>query len=398
MTNRRSLPRWLKITLNVLIALVVVFHVAGGYVFSNMIKADALAPRPPTPDYGVYVVAVDEASITLSSISERSDTVHPGVFGLAWEGGYGRIGEIRAVSGLEVTRDFDLVSGVTPQVCNGSLETCKPVDIEGWAFETDPGDVDLAFEEVSFDAPLGTLGAWQVAADGGTTWAIHVHGWRASRREAIRSLPAFSEAGVTSLVIDYRNDPGAPADPSDLYRFGRTEWEDVEAAVRFALDQGASDVVLVGYSTGAAAHASFMENSRLADHVRALVFDAPNVSMGDVVKNAASDMTLPGTPIPVPGSLTWVAMVMADMRFDVDWDAVNYVPRAGEFLNKPTLIFHGTDDGRVPVAVSRALAEASSQVTLVETEGADHVTSWNVDPYGYSETLVQFLADLDPSS
>ena len=44
------------------------------------------------------------------------------------------------------------------------------------------------------------------------------------------------------------------------------------------------------------------------------------------------------------------------------------------------MVFHGTHDGRAPVAVSRALAETSSQVLLVETEGADHVTSWKVDP------------------
>ena len=398
MANSRNLPRWLKITLSAAVVLLLVFHVGGGYLFSNMIETDALAPQPPTPDYGVYVVALDEDLITISSAEERSDTVHPGVLGLAWDDGYGQIGEIHTVDGLDVTRDFNLVSGTNPQVCSGVIETCQPVDIEGWAFETDPGDVGLVFEEVSFKAPLGPLGAWLIEAGDGTTWAVHAHGWRASRREAIRSLPAFSEAGVTSLVVDYRNDPSAPADPSGLYRFGRTEWEDMEAAVEYALANGAEEVVLVGYSTGAAAHAAFMGDSDLAKHVKALVFDAPNLNMGAVIEKAASEMTLPGTPIPVPASLTWVAMVMADLRFDVDWKDINYVTRANQLLTKPTLVFHGTEDGRVPISVSRSIAEVASQVTLVETEGADHVTSWNVDPNAYSEALRRFLGEVAVSS
>ncbi|MGA7271315.1 MAG: alpha/beta hydrolase [Acidimicrobiia bacterium] len=250
----------------------------------------------------------------------------------------------------------------------------------------------LDYQDVSYESPLGDMAAWKIGSGEGTVWAVHVHGWRASRREALRSLPTYARAGITSLVIDYRNDPDEPADPSGIYRFGRSEWADVEGAVQYAIDHGAQQLVLVGYSTGAALDLAFLQNSPLADRVSAVVFDSPNVDMGETVRFAATKRTLPGTSIAVPASLTAVAMWLSDLRWDVSWSEIDYVDRAAQTIQVPTLVFHGLDDDRVPVEVSRRLAtQAPGWVRLVEVEGAGHVTSWNVDPGRYEQTLLDFL-------
>ncbi|MEE9177571.1 MAG: alpha/beta fold hydrolase [Acidimicrobiia bacterium] len=393
MTETRRARRWSRILIGLVVLVGLTFYVGGGFVFANMIRGDALTPQPPTPDYGVYVTAVGDDTITLSSVEERDDTTHPGYFGLAWENGYGRLGEIIDQNGVTVTRSFELVSGVPPKTCTSTLGECHPADIEGWAYQRKPADVGLVYSEVAYESPLGTMGAWQVDSGDGTVWAIHAHGWRAARREAIRSLPVYYNAGVTSLVIDYRNDPDAPSDPSGFYRFGRTEWEDIEGAVEFAIDNGAEEIILVGYSTGASAHMAFLEQSDLADEVVAVVFDSPNIDMGETVRIAAGERTIPGTPIPIPGSLTASAMVIADLRWDIGWDEINYVDRASHTLTVPTLVFHGSADTRVPIEVSRRLqTEVPELVRLVETKGAGHVTSWNIDPAGYEEQLDDFLS------
>lgn len=390
--TRLNLPRWLRISALVLAAFVALFYIAGGVVFANMIHADALTPQTPTMDLGVYVVDVTAGEITLTSKEEREDTTRPGLAGLWWDGGYGLLGPISHINGLEVTRAFEVVDGSPPMPCPGSLDACSEVDIEGYTYQSDPSDVGLAFEEVRFAASIGEIGAWRIDSGDGTAWAIHVHGWRAARREAVRTLSTYSETGFTSLVIDYRNDQGAPPDPTGIYRFGKTEWEEVEAAVRFAIDQGATTVVLHGYSTGAALNLAFLENSAIADAVVATISDSPNIDMAETVRHEASKRSIPGTPIPVPGSLTSVAMLIADLRWDVGWGEIDYVERAGDIVDIPMLVFHGVEDDRVPIEVSRRFRDrAPDHVELHEVTAAGHVTSWNVDPESYEESLARFL-------
>lgn len=401
MRRDSSTARVLKVVIWTVIVLTIVFYTAGGIVFANMIHSDLLTPQPPTPDNGVYVIAIGDDTITLTSAAERDDTTRPGVAGLAWDGGYGQIADITEVDGLVVTRLFTRTDGDLPSVCIGPLDQCEQVDIDPWTYQDDPSDLALSsvgplpFDEISFPAPLGDLGAWRINAGDGSTWAIHAHGWRASRREALRSLPVYHQAGVTSLVIDYRNDDGSPDDPAGLYRFGRTEWEDVEAAVQYALDEGAGEILLHGYSTGAALHLAFFEKSSLAPEVSGAVFDSPNADTASALRLEASRRSIPGTSIPVPGSLISVAMLVADVRWDVGWGEIDYVARADEIFTVPTLLFHGVLDDRVPIDVARGLRDASPDlVRLVEVEEAGHVTSWNVGPEVYEANLSAFLNEI----
>ena len=365
-----------------LVAAVVVFHAGFGLLFARRFRRDALLPAPPTRDFGVTVEELDDGRIRLAS-PDGTNRNHPGVLGLLWAGGYGQVSDIVQRAAGATTRQFEVVEGAPP-------EPGAEVDLDVWAYQSDPSDVGLEWLETSFTTDIGTLPAWVIPADG-DTWAIHVHGWRAARQEAIRMLPAYHRAQVTSMVISYRNDPGAPVDPSGHYRFGLSEWIDVEAAVDEALANGAKQVVLAAYSTGAAAVMAFMERSRLATCVAGLVLDAPNINMTATVHHAASEMRLPVLTLPMPRTVTEVAMAIADLRWDVDWDAIDYTDRA-HLLEVPILVFHGTADRRVPLTVSRTLEAANPNlVDLVVVPDAGHVASWNADPEAYEARIEQFL-------
>ncbi len=265
---------------------------------------------------------------------------------------------------------------------------------DGYAFPNGPGDVGLAFEEITYTSPLGSMGAWLVPS-GSDWWAVHVHGWTANRREAVRLLSPIQRSDMTSMVIEYRNDPGAPADPSGHYRFGLHEWEDVEAAVSHALDSGARHIVCVGYSTGAAHILSFLEQSELADRVEALVLDSPNVILADTVRHGSRDARLPGLGLRLNPLLIEVGMWVSDLRWKIDWDRTNYVQRAEKIIRVPSLVFHGTSDARVPISISRQLeARVPDLVQLEETPAAGHVMSWNADPDRYEKLLEGFLRGL----
>lgn len=381
--------RWIRWILLVAFVLVVLFYVGGGWYFSGEIRSGGLEPKAPERNYDVTIEQIDGDAVVLAGEDEAIED--PGEYALFWDGGYGLISDVESVSASGVRRPFVHAAGSAPPL--GPDE----VDLDSWIYPTDPADAALGFEDVTYQSPLGAMEAWYVPAaeSPAATWAIHAHGWRTDRRETIRALPTFHEAGIDSLVIEIRNDPGAPADPSGLYRFGRTEWEDIEGAVRFALDHGAGRVILVGYSTGATGEMAFLEQSALTDHVVGIVFDSPNLDFGRAVKTEAQDTALiPGLPFTVPDSLTAMAMAIADMRFDVGWDEIDYVDHEGA-LTVPGLVLHGDQDGTVPLSVSEDFAAANPRlVQLVVFPGADHVRSWNVDRVRYERELGEFLASL----
>ena len=367
----------------------------GGVIYAEGLKRSALMVVGPRRNYGVWVRSLEGSKIVLEAAEPHQGIGHPGTLGLYWEGGYGRVGRVEEVVALRVTRSFELVAGDPPPICiEGSLEDCPPVDLEAYAFPSDPGDAGLDFEETTYISPLGPMGAWKVPGPEARL-AVHVHGWTAERREAIRLLPTLHAAGITSLVIDYRNDPGAPRDPSGRYRFGQTEWEDVEAAAGMALGQGAEDLILVGYSTGAAHIMAFLERSELASKVKGVVFDSPNISLVEAIRYGSQGATYPATPFRIGHLTREVGLWIADVRWSVGWEATNYVERAEAILGVPTLVFHGTADRRIPISVSRRLeALAPDQVQLVETPAAGHVMSWNADPERYERYLRNFLDSL----
>jgi hypothetical protein len=367
---------------------VAVAHLVIGWFVSNGLRKGALEVMERPADPGVFVRAVSPSSITLESVVPRQDIGHPGTLGLAWDGGYGQMGEVSDVRSMRSTRPFRIIEGDLPPVCTGELTGCRPVTIDSWAYPHDPADVGLGFEPVGYDTTLGPMSAWLVPAASSRRWAILIHGWTAEKREAIRTLPVFHENGYNSLVIDYRNDRGMPRDPSGHHRFGLTEWEEVEAAVEFVIQRGASEVVLTGFSTGAALAMSFLEQSSKTHPVRGVVFDAPNVILAEAIRLATTEAKTTSLMIEF-------GMWIADLRWRIDWNATNYVQRATTILQVPTLVFHGTADRTVPITVSRQLAtRLPDLVELVETPAAGHVMSWNADPERYERYLGRFLSRL----
>jgi pimeloyl-ACP methyl ester carboxylesterase len=92
----------------------------------------------------------------------------------------------------------------------------------------------------------------------------------------------------------------------------------------------------------------------------------------------------------VPDVLTQTAQWIAGWRYDLDWDAVDHLP--ADWLEVPALVFHGTDDDRVPIATTDELAgDRPDLVTAVRVEGAGHVRAWNAGPAAYERRVAGFL-------
>lgn len=392
---RRRHRRWpwvLAISATLMVAL---FFIGGGYHFSNIIDEralDAEAIRASTaelnPDVEVTEIDTDAASpvtITLRPLDDDLGIELEGTQGLRWEDGYGRIDPLEGstLEGDLIERTFTLVVGTFP--LPGAL-----AELDVRAYPATPTDSGLGIETLTVPGPLGDYPAWLGPADG-QTWAIVVHGNSLSPADGLRMVPILTQAGLPTLIATYRNDPGAPEDPSGKLRYGLTEWQDLEAMVTYALERGSDGVVLVGYSMGGGIVMAFLQRSELASEVRTVILDAPMLDFSATVDDNASRETLPIGGLGLPSSLTAVAKLIAGLRFDVDWPSLDYLADTSRY-RVPFLVLHGTGDLTVPIATSRRFARLlPEQVELVECERAEHIGCWNLSPDEYAATVQRFL-------
>src|SRR5690606_35885635 len=150
----------------------------------------------------------------------------------------------------------------------GDLSRATKARLAGWWF-AHPRDLQLPYDNVEIDTELGVAPAWLFKADRDTgCWVIQVHGRASRRQETLRSVPVFREEGWNSLLVSYRNDGDAPFTVDGRYSQGDSEWIDIDAAMRFALDNWAKHLVLMRWSMGGATVLQAAPRSLLTRHVR----------------------------------------------------------------------------------------------------------------------------------
>lgn len=314
-------------------------------------------------------------------VFERDPTTERnGVFGLDLEnGGHAIAREVLSADEDEVRRRVTRIEGElgagTSVAFNPSVWESDPLRARG-----------IPFREFDYRSELGPMPSWRVGGRG-ETWAIFVHGFNVTRVAGLRILRPLRQAGLPTLLISYRNDPRAPPSEDHLLHLGATEWKDLDAAARYALEHGARNLVIVGSSMGGAIVSQFIHESPRAERVSALIFDAPVLDWRAVIDLAASERGLPGF---LATTTEWTV----SSRIDFDWDAFDQIARAEDFT-MPILIFHGTEDTVVPISSSEEFAAALPEtVTFYPVPGAEHVESWNVDPPLFDRRVLRFLSPI----
>ena len=342
-------------------------------------------------DENLEILAVIDSPHGLQVIlPANEDTTVPGTYGLYWDRGAGhaRIGQIRSYVPREGTVQRDV-----EHVYSGDLATA----VRGWwsgAMYPTPSAAGFPQEDVEIDVENGKAPAWLVRSlDDNGTWAIMVHGRGAQRTETIRGLGAARRAGLTSLLISYRNDGEAPYASDGRYGLGLTEWHDVEAAIRYALENGARDVVLFGWSMGGAIALQAADRSSLSRHIRALVLDGPVVNWVEVLAHHAR---LNRIPAQVGRLGQWLisnaaGRTLTGLAAPLDLRSMDWVSRAEE-IRTPVLIVHSERDEFVPVGPSADLAEKNPDlVTFARFPQGGHTREYNVDPARWEDTVAGWL-------
>jgi alpha-beta hydrolase superfamily lysophospholipase len=369
---------WIAASLSVLALLFVVLGGTSWY-YAGEIHSGAFAVEHNEPTFKLEIIDISDSSITLIKAEGNPRLDDPGTLGLlGQDGDYGRVGEILNETDEQIVRFYEPFDGV--------LAVGDRVKYERSAFPDDPMRAyNLEFSEVPVSTPLGDMPAWFVSGSP-DTWAIMVHGRGASQEETLRAFAIAHEAGLSVMSISYRNDEGVAADPSGDFQYGITEWEDLEAAVEYALKQGAEDVVLFGFSMGGAIVSNFMIESIYSDRITGVVLDAPLLNLDSALDLAASQR---GVPEPIPSIAAWIST----MRWGVDWGELDTRDELVE-MDQPILLFHGTGDQTIPVSQSDSFSDrGGSNVTYIRVDDAEHVGSWNIDPARYRTEILNWLQD-----
>jgi alpha-beta hydrolase superfamily lysophospholipase len=342
-------------------------------------------PRRRADDTRILSIGGAGGLITLEATPEA---VLPGEYGLFFSDGTGhaRVGEVLASSPRTITRRLLAVD-------HGDISRARRGRMSGW-FYSGPADLGVPFDDVHIETDLGPAPAWLIPSQRPSSrWVIQVHGRAVQRAETLRAVPVFREAGYNSLLVSYRNDGEAPASADRRYGLGDTEWSDVDAAMRFAVDNGATDIVLMGWSMGGATVLQALTRSELRGLVRGVVLDSPVVDWVAALRHQGQLLRL---PIPIRSAV--IALIgarwagrLTGQHTPINMPRLDFVRRSAE-LHVPILLMHSDDDGFVPSTASRALAEARPDIVTFEAfTGAGHTRLWNYDPARWNGAIRGWL-------
>lgn len=344
-----------------------------------------VTPARRQPD--TEVLGIDVGAQTIE-ISRTEDTELPGRYGLFTSGthSYLKLGAVLNTTPTSVRRK--LLTKIGPDA-----EIAREAAFSGWYF-TSPQELHLPYESVMIGSLVGPCPAWLFPGSS-STWVIQVHGRGATRAECLRAVPIFHAKDMPVLVVSYRNDGEAARSRGGAYGLGATEWQDVDAAISYALANGAKEVVLMGWSMGGAIALQTLTSTANRSAISGLILESPVVDWRGVL---AFQARLAGMRDPLP------ALAMGALSSDltarlsgaegaIPFDQLDMVSRAQE-LDVPILLLHSDDDGYVPSDASHALAAARPDlVTMPAFDGARHTKIWNYDEQAWTQAITDWLAN-----
>ena len=365
--KRRFIKR-LVITFLTLIILAGVALGGTGFYLSNLVLEVDHSPTNGLPIIPITAVTANTVTLQRTSSSQK-----PGVFELDWSTGQAIVGPIQSSTTSTVTRK--LLQATAP--LTASTKTYWNRDVYSGKFKDSLG---LTINDVQVPDPLGPMPAWYVPGNL-TTWVLMVHGRGVGPEENLRAFKPLAQLGLPILAISYRNDIGSPASPDGWDHLGDTEWQDVEAGARYAVEHGAQHLVLYGWSEGGALVGVFEHRSSYAHYVQALVLDAPVLDWNATLTYQIQKRSF-------PGFVANVTETIVSLRSGINFDALNHLSP----VPLPTLLFQGTNDTTIPVSMSDDFARAHPDfVTYKRIPNAGHTESWNTDPQAYDNDLTLFL-------
>ena len=314
----------------------------------------------------------------------------PGTYSFVFDagGGHARIGDVLEERQGAVRREV-LSTG------QGTLQPGTQGRITGWWF-TEPEQLGFRVDRVTYPTELGDAEAWIIhpRRQRKHRWAVHVHGRGAPPEETLRGVIPLARAGITSLVISYRNDPGAPLSENGRYGIGLSESRDVDAAIAEARRRGAERVTLFGWSMGGTASLVAATSGDHTSVIDGLILDSPAVDWASLLRYHATLSRAPHAVADIGIRLLDSGIIRGGEPDGIDFTRLTPAAFA-EQLTIPVLIHASVGDTFVPCGGAQELANARPDLVQLrlQTTG-EHVKLWNVAPEPWERVTEAFARAL----
>jgi len=356
----------------------------------GLVIARRLTAAPSSRRFDLTIRGVERDGDQQAIVLDRTDqTESSGVYTLLFPSG----------GWLQLSDEIlDRGPGRVARVVTGTAPGFTPStgDRGSWSgiYFLTPADAGLTAHDVGISTLSGIAPAWRVDGNGdhSTTWAIHIHGLGSPRAGTLRGVQVATEQDFTSLVVSYRNDSEGPHYGSGRSTLGATEVDDVDTAIQYAVEHGARQIVLFGWSMGAQVALQLAARPQHQPQIAGLVLESPVLDWVATIKANCARAGLPAVAglLALPWLTSPLLARVTGLPASIPLRDLDWIARAHE-LAVPTLILHGKDDDSVPSAVSRKLAALRPDLVQLELFDAGHTLTWNSDRARWRSAVAAWL-------
>jgi pimeloyl-ACP methyl ester carboxylesterase len=373
----------LRVILSRIILVITVLFLIAYFVLGWIVADKLTAVDPQKVLYDQTITAISGNSYTVKGSAYSV----PGVIGGIRDDG----SMIGIFSKPQQNSDTDTTSTRTLDMLVNDLSVGQHISLQGNIWTSNPESaLGFPYKDVTYKSTLGDMHAWliqpELTEDNPTsTWTIGVHGINADKTEMLRFIKPVVAINSNMLVVNYRNDSNNPGSTDQRNHLSDTEWQDLEAAVQYAKEQGATTINLYGDSLGGSIVENYLRRSTDTEHrsIAHVVLDSPALDWNAVIK---AQITNAG----YPGILSYPASTVLKMKFGID---ISTISTTASDIKYKTLIIHNPKDKTVPQAASKEIADSRpDSVTLLDLGDGGHLRSWNYDQDQYERRVTDFLS------
>ncbi|HEX2972817.1 MAG TPA: alpha/beta fold hydrolase [Tepidisphaeraceae bacterium] len=275
---------------------------------------------------------------------------------------------------------------------------CPPRMTDGkaaWVLKRlSPGDLGLAFQQVSFEirdeqtgGPFHVAGWWMPHPNAGGRCVVLIHGYADAKVGAIAWAPLFHRLGFNILAVDLRAHGESDGTFTTGGYYEQRDLSQVIDQIRAQRPTETRTVVLFGISLGGSVAAA---TAVAREDIAGVVLDSPSTGEDHVAMIHFDLMGMPGP---------WIqrlALRMVRWLSGADLAAVRPLELIKQ-IRCPLMVIQPTDDVYVPPEDGAAI-EAAAQSRPADhptvywhVEGAKHVMGLTSAPEEYRRRIADFL-------